>query len=365
MLEVNKIARKCIVDADKYIPGKPIEEVEREYGISNISKLASNENPFGPSPEALKAMIKELCDNIQLYPESSCFRVKEKLSEVFKLSSDHFFIDNGLDGVITMLGLTFINPGEEVLTADLTFPAYKNITKKMDGILKTVAVDKDYKFETEALLKAITDKTKIIFLCNPNNPTGTIMKQDEFQRFMEKVPEDILVVSDEAYYEFVDDDEYPDTLRYLDKYKNLIILRTFSKIMGIAGIRIGYAIAHPEIVEIMMKAREPFPTNRIAQAAAVASLDDHDFIEKVATHTIAERKFLQTELEKLGFTSVDSQTNFVFAKLNQAKENLYEELLKRGIIIRPISYKGGQFFRISVGTKEENRSLLKNLSELL
>jgi len=365
MLDINSIARKCIVEAGKYVPGKPIEEVEREYGVTNIAKLASNENPFGASPLALKAMIKELCDNIQLYPESSCFILKEKLAEQFNLPADHFFIDNGLDGVITMLGLTFINPGDEILTADLTFPAYKNITQKMDGKLITIPVKGDYSFGAEELLGAVTEKTKMIFLCNPNNPTGTIMKQKEFDLLMKKVPENVLVVSDEAYYEFVDDPEFPDTLEYRKKYRNLLVLRTFSKIMGIAGIRIGYAIADPEIVEIMMKAREPFPANRIAQVGATASLDDHDFFKKVFTHTVKERHFLQTELEKIGFETVDSQTNFVFAKLVKRKDGLYEELLKRGMIIRPLVYKDEQYFRISIGTEQENRRLLEELRNLL
>jgi histidinol-phosphate aminotransferase len=365
MFDINKIGRKCIVEAGKYIPGKPIEEVEREYGITNITKLASNENPFGASPKALEAMIKELRDNVQLYPESSCFMLREKLAEKFALPLDYFFVDNGLDGVITVLGLTFINPGEEVITADLSFPAYKNITQKMDGILITVPVNGGYGFDIEGILGAVNDKTKMIFLSNPNNPTGTIIEAGSFEKLIEGVPDDVLIVSDEAYYEFVDDSSYPDTLSLLGAHKNLVILRTFSKIMGIAGVRVGYSIAHPEIIEIMMKARMPFPTNRIGQAGALASMDDDDFVKKVSIHTIEERKFLSGELANLGFQPVESHTNFVFAELIKPNENLYVDLLKRGIIIRPVAYKEKQFFRISIGTREENRRLLQTLRELL
>lgn len=365
MFDPEKIARQCIVEADKYVPGKPIEEVEREYGIRDITKLASNENPFGPSPLALKAMEKELRENIHLYPESSCFQLRERLAEKFQLPENSFFIDNGLDGVITMLGLSFLDPGDEVLTCDLTFPAYKNISQKMNGVLRTVPVTADYTFDIEGIIAAIGEKTKMIFLCNPNNPTGTLVNQKSFNRLLEKIPETVLLVSDEAYFEFVETPEFPDTLASLASHKNLIILRTFSKIMGIAGIRIGYAIAHPEITEIMMKAREPFPVNRVAQAGALASLDDMEYMAKVRAHTLLERDFLRTELEKIGFHTIESHTNFVFSIPDNTHVNLYEDLLKRGIIIRPIFYRGKEHFRITVGTREENRSLIKTLKEIL
>ncbi len=365
MFNAKKSARQCIIDADKFIPGKPIEEVEREYGITNIIKLASNENPFGVSPQALKAMVIELCSNTHLYPEGSCFVLREWLADYFKLESENFFIDNGLDGVITMLGLTFISPGDKIVTSDLTFPAYKNITNKMDGNLVSVKLNDDFSVDIDGLIDAAGKDAKIVFLCNPNNPTGTIIKKSDFETIMEQIPDSTIVVSDEAYFEYVTSQDYPDTLSYLDEHKNLIVLRTFSKIMGMAAVRLGYAIADKSIVNIMMKAREPFPVNRVAQAGAIAALGDYDFMDKVLKHTKKERDYYYSELVEYGFSVYESHTSFVFAQLNRPAGTLYEDLLREGIIVRPISYGEEDFFRITIGTKSENRKLIKILSKIL
>ena len=321
MFNITTAARKCIMEAEKYIPGKPIEEVEREYGLTEIIKLASNENPYGVSPKALKAMVIELCKNTHLYPESACFVLRKKLAEYYGLDADNFFVDNGLDGVITMIGMTLINPGDKVVSSDLTFPAYKNITKKMNGNFVSVELKEDFSQDIDGIIEKAGNDAKIVFLCNPNNPTGITASKAEFEKLMESVPDTTLVVSDEAYFEYVMDSDYPDTIPYLKKYKNLMVLRTFSKIMGMASLRVGYAIADKPIVEMMMKSREPFPVNRIAQAGAVASLDDKDFVEKVVTNTNAGRDYLNRELKKFGFTVYESQTNFVFVKLNRKAGN--------------------------------------------
>lgn len=365
MFNIDKIARPCITQGHTYVPGKPIEEVEKEYGITNIAKLASNENPFGPSKMALEAMIEEMRTHIHLYPESSCVLLREKLAKLFSLDPWNFFIDNGLDGVITMIGLTFLLPEDEVITSDITFPAYRNITQKMGAQYVSVPSKEDYSFDIEGIIKAITPSTKIIFLCNPNNPTGTITSKKEFDQLMNAVPDTVLVVSDEAYCEFVQSPDYPETIPYIAKYPNLIVLRTFSKLMGIAGIRVGYAVANESIVKMMMKAREPFPVNRAAQAGALASLDDKEFFSQVLKHTKVEKDFLRDKLKQFGFSVAESHTNFLFVKLNRPVENLYEKMLAEGIIVRPFSHSGEDFFRITIGTTEENRKLLNVFEKLL
>ncbi len=365
MFKIENIARECIMKSDKYIPGKPVEEVEREYGVSNSIKLASNENPFGASTVAFKAMIKELTEHAHLYPESSCYKLKAALSEKHGVSPDMIMVDNGLDGVINTLGMTFIDPGDKVVTSDITFPAYKNITTKMNGKFVTVPAKEDLGFDIDGIIKAAGDDAKIVFLCNPNNPTGNMIGKADFEKVLNSLPQTTLIVSDEAYFEFAVDKDYPDTLPYLKKHPNLIVLRTFSKTMGLAGIRVGYAIAHLDIIAVMMKTRLPFPVNRIAEAGALASLSDTSFIERVVSHTVKEREILRKELAVLGMTALESQTNFLYVRLNRPMGTLYEDLLRKGIILRPASYKGNDYFRITIGTEAENRIMLEGLKDLL
>ncbi|HPB40350.1 MAG TPA: histidinol-phosphate transaminase [Flexilinea sp.] len=365
MFDVNKIARPCILVRKEYVPGKPVEEVTREYGITDIIKLASNENPLGASPLAVEAMIKEIRANANYYPESLCPKVAEKLAEKFNLSPNNFYIDNGEDGVITMLGLTFINPGDECIMAELTFPAYENIVGKMDGKSIVIPMTKDYRFDVDGMIRAITPKTKIVFLCNPNNPTGTIIYKDEFERLLAAVPENTLFVCDEAYYEFVDDPNYPQSLDYFNDHPNLIVMRTFSKIMGLASVRIGYAIAHKEIVQVMLKTREPFPVNRVAQAGALAAMDDKEFCDKTFTVNAAGRKQLFEGLKQMGFEVYAGQANFIFANLGKPSMPVFEGLLKEGVIIRPLAPQGApNCIRVTIGTPEQNERFLNSFRKV-
>lgn len=365
MFKIENIARECIMKSDKYIPGKPVEEVEREYGVSNSIKLASNENPFGTSLKAYKAMVKELTVSSHIYPESSCYRLKAALAEKHGVQPDMIMVDNGLDGVINTLGMTFIDPGDKVVTSDLTFPAYKNIATKMNGNFITVPAQEDLGFDIDGIIRAAGNDAKIVFLCNPNNPTGNMISKADFEKVLKSLPPTTLIVSDEAYFEFAVDKDYPDTLSYLEQYPNLIVLRTFSKTMGLAGIRIGYAVAHLDIIAVMMKARLPFPVNRIAEVGALASLTDTQFIDDVVTHTVKQREILRKELAKLGMTALESHTNFLYVRLNRPMGSLYEDLLRKGIILRPTSYKEKAYFRITIGTEEENRIMLEGLKDLL
>ena len=363
---VTRLARQCILARKEYVPGKPIEEVRRELGIDDIIKMASNENPLGASPMALEAMIDELKRSAHRYPESLCYDLIQKLASVHNLAPECFFIDNGGDGVITMIGLSFVDPGDQVLMGGLTFPAYENITTKMDGECVQIPLTPDHRLDVEGFISAVTPKTKIAFLCNPNNPTGTIVTKQEFERLLTSLPETVLLVSDEAYYDFADDPAYPQSIPYLSQYPNLIIIRTFSKIMGLAGVRVGYCMAHPAVVKVMLKAREPFPVNRPAQAGALAALDDVDFIQSTLQLNRKGREQYYQAFASMGLTYYPTQTNFVFVELGQPAEPVFQALLRQGVVVRPVGYMGEpSCLRITIGTFEQNERTISALAKVL
>jgi histidinol-phosphate aminotransferase len=366
MFDVEKLVRPCILSRREYVPGKPIEEVRRETGITDLIKVASNENPLGTSPLALQAMIAEIRNNSHRYPDSLCYDLRNKLAGTHGLSADHFFVDNGEDGVITMLGLTFVNPGEEAVYGAITFPAYENITTKMDGVCVPVAMTPDFRLDLQGFAAALSDRTKIVFICNPNNPTGTIVCQRELEKLLNAVPESVIIVSDEAYFDFADSAEFPQTIDLLDEYPNLIVLRTFSKIMGLAGVRVGYAVANPPIIKAMLKSREPFPVSRPAQAGAVAAIDDTDFLHRTLELTRRGREQLYSGFEKLGLRYFRSHTNFVMVDLAVAALPVFQAMLEQGVIVRPLNTFGlPNCLRITVATPEENRRTLEVLGRIL
>jgi histidinol-phosphate aminotransferase len=363
---ISDIARQCIRKRKDYIPGKPIEEVQRELGLTDIIKMASNENPFGASPKAVEAMIKEIKTNANRYPESLCTELAGKVAARLGVKPAQLFFDNGGDGVITMIGLTFINPADEVITSELTFPAYDNITTKMDGKTVAVPLAADGGIDLDGFLKKITLKTKLIFVCNPNNPTGKIIKEDVLEPFIAKVPTNVMIIMDEAYYDFVDDPDYPQTIPMLADHPNLIILRTFSKVMGMAGLRCGYIIGAEETVKIMLKAREPFPVNRIAQAGAVAALDDDAFYEKTISNNAKGRLQYYTAFEAMGLNYYKSQTNFIYVELGTAAEAIFQKMLLDGVIVRPLGSQGRpQSMRITIGLPDENVRTIASLKKAL
>ncbi|MBE3114896.1 MAG: aminotransferase class I/II-fold pyridoxal phosphate-dependent enzyme, partial [Actinobacteria bacterium] len=272
MKKEKSLVRKGILDLKPYIPGKPIEDVKRELGLKEVIKLASNETSVGPSPLAIEAIKKEV-ENINFYPEGSSRLLREKIAHKLNIDKEMIIIGNGADNVIDLVGMAFINEGDEVITGEITFPAYETTTKIMGGKLISVKL-KDFSFDLEKIAQRINEKTKIIFICNPNNPTGTIVDKEAVDRFIKQVPEDVIVVFDEAYYDYVKDKDYSDSLSYILKGKNVIVLRTFSKIAGIAGVRIGYGMAKHELIGYLNRVVKPFTTNRLAQVAALASLDD-------------------------------------------------------------------------------------------
>ncbi len=343
-----------------YIPGKPVEELERELGISESIKLASNESPLGPSPRVVRALRKGMAD-LNRYPDGSGYYLKEKLSAKLGVSPDEILLGNGSNEVIELAVRAFLNPGEEAVMAHPSFVVYSMITQAAGG--KSVVVPlKDWRHDLAAMASRITERTKIVFLANPNNPTGTIINRSEMDSFMRKLPDGVLVVIDEAYHEYVSSPEYPDSMKYLRQGKDILILRTFSKIYGLAGLRIGYGIAGTPIITDMNRVRQPFNVNSLAQIAALAALDDTAHIEKAKKINERGKKFLYRKLKSLKINYVKTEANFIYIFFNDdIAPMLYNELLNEGVIVRPM---GPREMRITIGLPKENRRLIEVLQKL-
>jgi len=363
-LKIEKLARKGVLNISSYIPGKSIEEVERELGKKRWVKLASNENVLGPSPKALAAIRKEL-SNLHMYPEGPCPDLRKALAQRFSVPEKNVVISNGADNLLVLIASAFINEGEEAVMATPTFSVYPTVTRIMGG--KPVEVRlKDFVHDLPSMLKKINRKTKLVFVCNPNNPTGSIVTRRELDAFIAKLPEWVILILDEAYWDFADSMEYPKGLDYVRKGKPVILLRTFSKVFGLAGLRIGYAISRSDLIDCLYRVREPFPVHRLGQAGAVAALKDNAHATKSIRMVIEGREFLYRELDKMGLFYVRSQANFIFTDLGKDSRMLFHELLKEGIIIRP-GYIWGYptFARVTVGRQEDNQRFIKALKKIL
>jgi histidinol-phosphate aminotransferase len=353
--------RKDINNIEAYKPGKPIQEVERELGLKNVIKLASNENALGPSLLALKAIKKGL-EGIFRYPEGTCFYLKKKLARCLKVSESNLIFGNGSDELLDIILKTLWEPGAEVLTSDITFVEYK-ICGTINGFVVNCVPLKDFKFDLAAIKDAITPKTKVLFIANPNNPTGTYVNQREVIDFLASVPENILVVFDEAYIEYAEAKDFPDLVPLIGK-KNIAILRTFSKIYGLAGLRIGYMIAEKSFVECAERVRQPFNVNSLAQIAAEAALGDKAYVRKTLKLMRQEKKFLYRTFASLGIWFKESATNFIFVRMDTDTRKVFGQLLSKGVIIREMSQYGlNNYARITVGTRKENLRLIKALKE--
>jgi histidinol-phosphate aminotransferase len=386
MISINKIARQCILNIKEYVPGKSLEEVKRELGLENVLQLSLNENMLGTSPLAKKAMVKEIEEKSHLYPESLSPMLVARLAQIHQLDPDQFFVNNGMDGVLSMIAAAFIEVGDEVVTSQYSFFSYQHSTARMGGKIVLVPQTPDRRFDVDGIIAALTPKTKIVFLCNPNNPSGTIISRDEFDRLLTAVSKNArdnsgtgspggtsgadqgntLLVSDEAYYDFVDDPAYPQTLPYLKDHPNLIITRTFSKVTGLAGMRVGYAMAHQDVIKILRKVMEPFAVNRVAQAGALASLDDHEFLRASIQFVKEGREQVYQGLLKMGFKAIPSQGNFVFVDIETPAAPICEAMLRQGVIIRPLGPQGmPTCLRITVGTPDQNTRMLNALTNAL
>ncbi|MFP5519346.1 MAG: histidinol-phosphate transaminase [Bdellovibrionia bacterium] len=355
-----------------YKPGKPISETQREYGLEKVYKLASNENPLGPSPKALAA-VREALNHQHLYPDPSAFAVLQKLSEKWRVPTSRLAIGNGSDELIDFLCRIYCEPGEGVLTSQAAFAAYPVSAAANRAKLHTVPMTADYRFDLRAmadyfLKNGTSEKIHLIFIANPNNPTGTYVTKLEMEDFFSKLGnrEDVLLVFDEAYNEFVRASDYVSAQNYIDKVNNLIVLRTFSKIYGLAGFRIGSMIAPRETIEIFNRVRKPFNVNDLAQVALLAALDDEEFIRASQQITWKGLDYFYDKLEKLGLPYISSQGNFVMFDTKRDVMKVNEALLRRGIIARPITNYGFKTeLRLSVGLEEENMAAMQALSEVL
>ncbi|MBD3184669.1 histidinol-phosphate transaminase [Candidatus Poribacteria bacterium] len=363
---IEKLARKSALTITPYQPGKPIEEVARELGMpeEDIVKMASNENPLGASPMGIQA-IKDAAEKVGLYPDGGCYYLKQDLAKHLDVASENLILGNGSNEVLMIIADTFVNPEDETLYAEQSFVVYMLATKVSGATAVTVPL-KNYTHDLEAIADKITDKTKVIFIANPNNPTGTMVTADEVKRFMDRVPDHVIVVFDEAYYEYVERDDFPNTVEYVREGRSVVTLRTFSKIYGLAGLRIGYGITTPEIVKILDKVRQPFNVNAVAQAAAIASLKDKEHVEKSVKVNSEGKKYLYEKLEEMGLEYVPSEGNFMLVHLNQSGADVMAEMLKEGVIVRPMKgYKFPESVRITIGTKEQNDKLLTALKKVL
>lgn len=346
-----------------YAPGKPVEEVEREYGITGSVKLASNENPLGPSPKALEA-IREKMHQLHLYPDGDCYYLKSGLAAKLAVRAEHLIFGNGSNELIELAVRTFLKPGDEAIMAHQAFVVYRLVVQAAGGICQIVPL-RDYQHDLLGMARAITPKTRMIFLANPNNPTGTIYRKKEWERFLDQITPDVLLIVDEAYFEYVTESDYPNSLGYHAPERNILTLRTFSKLYGLAGLRIGYAIGRNEIVDLMQRVRQPFNVNAAAQWAALAALDDNDHVKRSLEVNGEGMRYLTAEIGRLGLEQIPSAANFVLVRVGHGQK-VFQELLKRGVIVRPMeAYDFPHHIRVTIGTKAENERFIECLKEII
>lgn len=358
---MNILYRQEIDKMQPYVPGKPIEEVQRELGLESVVKLASNENPLGCSTKAKEAIIKAL-DDTALYPDGNATSLRRALSKHLKIKESQLLFGAGSDEIIGMIAQVFLSPGEELLTSNQSFPRYDSAAHLMGGSIIKVPLN-NYTYDLKTMATYINKKTKLIILANPNNPTGTYFTQNDLLEFLDVVPSNALVVLDEAYYEYVDADDYPSSLSLLDKYDNLIILRTFSKAYGLASLRVGYGISSSKIVELLNRVRNPFNLNSLAQVAAIASLEDQEFVKQSFLLNQQTKAFMYDAFTELGIEYLPTQANFIMFYANRPSNELFEELQKEGFIIRP-AFGVPSWVRVTLGTMQQMQDFVTILKKL-
>lgn len=358
-------AKPNLSGVKNYQPGKPLEELEREYGIKNAVKMASNENALGPSPKALAALRKAL-PRVHRYPDGGCFYLRKKLASFLKVDPACLVFGNGSDELLVMAVRSLVGPADEVVIADPTFLIYEIASQVENGTVIKVPMT-DFRYDLDAMKKKIGPKTKLVFIANPDNPVGTYIKERSLTRFLSVVPKNVVVVLDEAYHEFAKHAPgYPDSIKLLETYDNLVVTRTFSKAYGLSGLRVGYGIMSVPLAETFNKVREPFNVNLLAQEAAIAALEDKRHLKKSLNLVQEGRRYLVGELSKMGVSTVDTVTNFILADLKTDAKPVYEALLKKGVIIRPMNAWGlNQFIRVTIGRREENKRFIGALKHIV
>jgi len=344
-----------------YVPGKPVEALERELGIHGAVKLASNENPLGPSPKAVEAIVRA-AGGVHRYPDGACSRLREVLSARLGVAPEQLVFGCGSDELLELVAKAFLGPGHEVVYAWPSFAMYPIVTQGMGAKAVPVALDGQFVHDLPAMVAAVNERTRVVLVCNPNNPTGTSVAAEAFDRFAAALPEDVLLVVDEAYVEYVRRRDFPDALSWVQRRPGTLVLRTFSKAYGLAGLRVGYGVTDAELASVLERARHPFNVNLVAQEAALAALDDRAHFERVQRVNTAGIAFLERELSKLGIEVCPSDANFVLAHTGR---DAYEALLHEGVIVRPMGGFGlPEHVRITVGKPEENEKLVKALERV-
>jgi histidinol-phosphate aminotransferase len=369
-MEINTVQKRLIPEyLDKlqvYQAGKPIEEVIREKGITDISKLASNENPLGPSPYAIKEMTSALWD-VHRYPDMHATVLKAKLCELYKVEPANIILGNGSEGIMAYIARAFIQPGDEVLTAEKTFIGFHILATGSGAKIVTCPRTEDMRYDVKALAKAVNENTKVLYIANPDNPTGTYITEQEFDYLMQYVPKHTIVILDEAYFEFAQSTwDYPDSMKY--RYDNVITLRTFSKAYGLSGIRVGYGFANKDFITALHKVKLPFEPNLIGQKGAHGALTDYPHLERTIRNNTKRYYEILKFLDKKDFKPVRSITNFICFKTGsiEASEYLFEELLNRGVIIRPLKANHmPDWVRVSIGLKDEMKHFFTAMEEIL
>jgi histidinol-phosphate aminotransferase len=355
--------RKALAALEPYVPGRSAEDVMERFGLTRVAKLGSNENPLGLSPRVREALIGAL-DRIHHYPDGDCTELRRRLAARLGLTPAHFCVANGVDNVLTCLGLAFLDAGDRCVIGQPTYTAYSGLATLLNAVPVEVPL-RDWRFDVEATVTA-SRGARAVIVCNPNNPTGTILRREEMETLLERVSPEVLVVLDEAYAEWVEDPAFPDAVALLRRSPNLIVLRTFSKIYGLAGLRVGYAIAAPELVGFLNQVREPFPVDRLAQAAAEAVLDDEAYVRKSFENNRTGKAFLARAFTSLGLRHLPSQANFILVDLGRPAADVAEELVRHGVIIRPgAMWRLPTWARITIGTPEENARAVDALSAAL
>jgi len=358
------ITRPCVSRLTPYTPGKPIEEVQREFGLSDVVKLASNENPLGPSPKAVAA-IRNCAPAVSLYPDNDCYLLRRALSLSLGAAPNQIMLGHGSDELIHNIGLAFVSPGDEVMMCEGPFSQYEFTAKLMDGSPVYVPMV-DFRYDTKEMARRLTPRTKVIFIGNPNNPTGTIVTRSELAELAAVIPPTAVLVMDEAYYEYAQGADYPDSLALVREGRRVIVLRTFSKIYGLAGLRIGYGVTTPELADALERVREPFNVSSIAQAAALASLEDGEQVQRTVALNAQSREYFYREFERLGLRYTASYANFVWVNVGRPCRPVFTELLRQGMIVRTGDIFGAPtHLRVTTGLPEQNQRFIAALERVL
>jgi len=362
------LATKGVQSLSPYQAGKPIDELKREYGVSDVIKLASNENPLGLSANVISALKTELIE-LSRYPDGNAFSLKDALAKKHSVDIKQITVGNGSNDILEILTRAFVTPEHEIIFSQHAFAVYPIVTQAV-GAKAVIVPAKNWGHDLDAMQKAITDKTRVIFIANPNNPTGTWLGKKELSTFLHAVPENVLVVLDEAYFDFANNDssaeDYPNGIEWIKSYSNLIVTRTFSKAYGLAGLRVGYSISHPDIADILNRVRQPFNVNSLALRAAEVALDDVDYLESGLKLNSQGMSQLMTAFEKLNLSYILSIGNFICVNVGANAMKVYDDLLYEGVIVRPVAnYEMPEYLRITIGTEKENERFIAALKKVL